>query len=575
MDNCCCASNFMVLIFLLALQLHKAFGTFGFDIHHRYSDAVKGTILDLHWLPQKGSIQYYSAWTQRDRHIISRRLTGTIDPAPVTPLTFSGGGSKTVLLSSLGFSHYANVTVGTPGLSFLVAVDTGSDLFWLPCNCNNCAHTLMTGFGRPIDLNIYNPNTSSTSKIVPCNGILCGQGRQCSVAHSACGYGVAYLSNNTSSSGVLVEDILHLQTDSTQQKVVEKPIAFGPAGTRENGSPRIRSGSKGSTEQGESRGRENPVAFAQTIYVRNETNWCFFEWCCSQWSIWTRYGNISVPSILASKGLAANSFSMCFVADSLGRIDFGDKGSLDQGETPFIQITSLITIQTYNISLTGITVGNKNTDVDFTAIFDSGTSFTYLNDPAYKIITENFNSQAQGLRIQPMVQVPFQFNTICVYRTNQTTFEILDVNLIVKGGNQFYLFDPIITLSFPDGSTAYCLAVVKSGDVNMIGQNFMTGYRVVFDREKMVLGWMPSDSEFIFLRYDSKESKSKTILPVKKQKPTEVFVPTSVLPEDTRENGIGTTRSTPVFTSSTSAGNYVTSLTFCQLVMALFFLYSY
>ncbi|KAM3394473.1 hypothetical protein P3S68_003475 [Capsicum galapagoense] len=139
----------------------------------------------------------------------------------------------------------------------------------------------------------------------------------------------------------------------------------------------------------------------------------------------------------------------------------------------------------------------------------------------------------------------------------------------MKGGNQFYLFDPIITLSFPDGSTAYCLAVVKSGDVNMIGQNFMTGYRVVFDREKMVLGWMPSDC------YDSKESKSKTILSVKKQKPTEVFVPTSVLPEDTRENGNGTTRSTPVFTSSTSAGNYVTSLTFCQLVMALFFLYSY
>ncbi|KAF3631741.1 putative receptor-like protein 12-like [Capsicum annuum] len=399
----------MMMTSSFEIFLHKAFGTFGFDIHHRYSDAVKGTILDLHWLPQKGSIQYYSAWTQRDRHIISRQLTGTIDPAPVTPLTFSGGGSKTVLLSSLGFSHYANVTVGTPGLSFLVAVDTGSDLFWLPCNCNNCAHTLMTGFGRgpgkgpttriycvqsylafllevvskPIDLNIYNPNTSSTSKIVPCNGILCGQGRQCSVAHSACGYGVAYLSNNTSSSGVLVEDILHLQTDSTQQKVVEKPIAFG---------------------------------------------------------------------------------------------------------------------QTYNISLTGITVGNKNTDVDFTAIFDSGTSFTYLNDPAYKIITENFNSQAQGLRIQPMVQ---------------------------------------------DGSTAYCLAVVKSGDVNMIG------------------------------RYDSKESKSKTILPVKKQKPTEVFVPTSVLPEDTRENGNGTTRSTPVFTSSTSAGNYVTSLTFCQLVMALFFLYSY
>jgi len=31
--------------------------------------------------------------------------------------------------------HYANVSVGTPSLSFLVALDTGSDLFWLPCEC--------------------------------------------------------------------------------------------------------------------------------------------------------------------------------------------------------------------------------------------------------------------------------------------------------------------------------------------------------------------------------------------------------------------------------------------------------
>ncbi|KAK6793406.1 hypothetical protein RDI58_006859 [Solanum bulbocastanum] len=482
MDDFCCTSNFMVFVLFLALKLHnssEAFGTFRFDLHHRYSDPVKG-ILDLPWLPKKGSIQYYSAWTQRDRHINrhrltstvdttpnSRRLTSAIDPTPL-PLTFAGGGNKTVLLSSLGFLHYANVTVGTPGLSFLVALDTGSDLFWLPCNCNNCAHTLMTGSGRPTDLNIYRPNTSSTSKIVTCNGTLCGQGRQCSVAQSACGYGVTYLSHNTSSSGVLVEDILHLQTDSSQQKAVEAPITLG-CGMKQTGA--------------------------------------FLNGAAPNGLFGLGMGNISVPSVLASKGLAANSFSLCFGADGTGRIDFGDKGSLDQGETPF---NLEQTHQTYNISLTGITVGNKNIDVDFTAIFDSGTSFTYLNDPAYKVITEN------------------------------------------------------------DGSTAYCLAVVKSGDINIIGQNFMTGYQVVFDREKMVLGWKPSDC------YDSKESKSKTILPVNKQRPTEGSGPTSGLPEDTRENGNGTIRSTPEFTS-TSAGNYVTrSLTFfCQLVVVLFFLYSH
>jgi hypothetical protein len=42
----------------------------------------------------------------------------------------------------------------------------------------------------------------------------------------------------------------------------------------------------------------------------------------------------SVPSSLASKGIAANSFSMCFGKDGHGRINFGDMGSSDQQETP-------------------------------------------------------------------------------------------------------------------------------------------------------------------------------------------------------------------------------------------------
>lgn len=46
-------------------------------------------------------------------------------------------------------------------------------------------------------------------------------------------------------------------------------------------------------------------------------------------------GSISVPSILASQGLAADSFSLCFVSDGGGRIVFGDKGTPDQNTTPF------------------------------------------------------------------------------------------------------------------------------------------------------------------------------------------------------------------------------------------------
>ena len=43
---------------------------------------------------------------------------------------------------------------------------------------------------------------------------------------------------------------------------------------------------------------------------------------------------ISLPSMLSSQKVAADSFSMCFGADGLGRITFGDKGSSNQKETP-------------------------------------------------------------------------------------------------------------------------------------------------------------------------------------------------------------------------------------------------
>lgn len=44
---------------------------------------------------------------------------------------------------------------------------------------------------------------------------------------------------------------------------------------------------------------------------------------------------------------------------------------------------------TYAITVSGITVGNKPTDLDFITIFDTGTSFTYLADPAYTYITQS------------------------------------------------------------------------------------------------------------------------------------------------------------------------------------------
>ncbi|GLU19728.1 hypothetical protein SLE2022_359600 [Rubroshorea leprosula] len=451
-------------------------GTFGFDMHHRFSDQVKG-ILGTDNLPPKGSVEYYNAWANRDRMLHGRRLAAANDQ---TPLTFLAG-NDTYRLDSLGHLHYANITVGTPALSYLVALDTGSNLFWLPCDCSSCVRGLVSSGGEKIEFNIYSPNTSTTSSKVPCGSDFCKQPKSgCPSAQSFCGYQVQYLSNGTSSTGILVKDVLHLITDDDQEKDVKANITFG-CGQVQTGA--------------------------------------FLTGAAPNGLFGLGMDNISVPSILAKENLASNSFSMCFGLDGIGRFSFGDKGSSDQGETPF-NVEQLH--PDYNVSVTQVKVGGNVQNLEFSAIFDSGTSFTYLNDPAYTLISESFNKLALDKRHASDSDLPFNY---CYdLSANQTNFTYPVVNLTMKGGDSFFVNDPIVVVSMKD-VTAYCLAIVKSNDVNIIGQNFMTGYRVVFDRENMILGWKPSDC------YDIKDSNTVPVKP-----PTAVSPIGPVNPEATVGN---------------------------------------
>ena len=52
----------------------------------------------------------------------------------------------------------------------------------------------------------------------------------------------------------------------------------------------------------------------------------------------------------------------------------------------------LFTSPTYNISITKTTVEKNVSALEFSAIFDSGTSFTSLKDPAYTFISESVSN---------------------------------------------------------------------------------------------------------------------------------------------------------------------------------------
>jgi hypothetical protein len=187
------------------------------------------------------------------------------------------------------------VSVGTPNATFLVALDTGSDLFWVPCDCKQCApFPDVAG----LDLRAYSPRESTTSKQVTCDHELCYQpSNACSAAtNGSCPYTVRYVSANTSSSGVLVEDVVHL---SREGSALEAHVVLGCG--------------------------------------QVQTGLFLMEGGCPDGLLGLGINRISVPSVLAGKGLVeSDSFSMCFSEDGHGRINFGDAGGRGQAEAPFV-----------------------------------------------------------------------------------------------------------------------------------------------------------------------------------------------------------------------------------------------
>ncbi|MBA0608215.1 hypothetical protein Godav_020457 [Gossypium davidsonii] len=428
-------------------------------MHHRFSEPVKNwsnsTGKLSHW-PLKDSFEYYAVLAHRDRLLRGRKLSGAN-----TTLSFADG-NFTFQINSLGFLHYTTVQLGTPGVKFMVALDTGSDLFWVPCDCTKCAPTEGTVYASKLNclsntLFIYSATFalhgdgevgSSTSKKVTCSSSLCAQRNQCLGTFSNCPYMVSYMSAQTSTSGILVEDVLHLTTEDGHPDSVEAYVTFGCG--------QVQSGS-------------------------------FLDVAAPNGLFGLGMEKIAVPSILSQEGLTADSFSMCFGDDGTGRISFGDKGSPDQEETPFNLNPSH---PTYNVTVTQIRVGTTLIDGGFTALFDSGTSFTYLVDPTYSNLAVNFHSQTRDSRRPPDSRIPFEY---CYDMSPDANASLIpSMSLTMKGGSHFPVYDPIIVIS-TQSKLVYCLAVVKSTELNIIGQNFMTGYRVVFDRERFVLGWKKFD----------------------------------------------------------------------------------
>ncbi|GKV09267.1 hypothetical protein SLEP1_g20792 [Rubroshorea leprosula] len=431
--------------------------TFSTKLIHRFSDEAKAL-----WTSRNGNASNAVSWPRRNSSEYFELLLGNdlkrqrIKLGSHNQLLFPSEGSKTLFFGNeLDWLHYTWIDIGTPNVSFLVALDAGSDLLWVPCDCIQCAPlsaSYYTSLDR--DLNEYTPSLSSTSRNLSCSHELCEASPYCKSGNGLCPYIVEYDSDNTSSSGYLVVDKLHLKSvsDRAPQSSIQASVIIG-CGRKQSGG--------------------------------------YLDGAAPDGLMGLGPGNISVPSLLAKAGLIQNSFSICFDENGSGRIFFGDKGTGSQQYTSFLPIEGKF--ETYFVGVESCCVGNFCLPRSgFQALVDSGTSFTFLPSEIYDKIVTEFDKQVNAKR----VSIPDNPWKYCYNSSSEEPLHIPDMRFVFPMNQSFEIHNHIYSYSEAQGFRIFCLTVIRGDeDYGVLGQNFMTGHRMVFDRENLKLGWSHSNCE--------------------------------------------------------------------------------
>ncbi|KAH1073563.1 hypothetical protein J1N35_025891 [Gossypium stocksii] len=449
-------SLLLILVYFLAFSASHVTADFTYSsrLIHRFSDEAKLLRVlrndgGVRW-PEMKNLEYYELLVNSDFQRQKMKLGTKYN------LVFPSQGSKTTSFGNdFGWLHYTWIDIGTPNVSFLVALDVGSDLLWVPCDCVQCAPLSASYYSSlDRDLSEYRPSGSSSSRHVPCSHQLCESSLNCKSSKQQCPYTIDYYTENTSSSGLLVEDTLHLASvdDHKLNTSVQASVIIG-CGMKQSGG--------------------------------------YLDGVAPDGLMGLGPGEISVPSVLAKAGLIRNSFSMCFDDEDSGRIYFGDKGPPTQESTHFLPSDGKY--ETYIVGVEASCIGNSCLkQTGFSAVVDSGTSFTFLPNEVYERIAKEFDRRINAT-ITSYPGYPWKY---CYKSSSEELPKVPHLKLVFPLNNSFVVFNPVFVVYGIQGISGFCLAVQPmEGDVGTIGQNFMTGYRMVFDREEMKLGWSPSNCQ--------------------------------------------------------------------------------
>ncbi|XP_047327273.1 aspartic proteinase Asp1-like [Impatiens glandulifera] len=341
---------------------------------------------------------------------------------------------------------------GNPPKPFILDIDTGSDLTWVQCAASSHAR-LLKAPNKP-----YIPNKN----VVFCKDPLCPFVHQyssnvCKSPSDQCDYEVQY-ADYGSSLGVIVKDVVPLRfSNGSSQKPL---LAFGCGYDQEFAGP------------------------FSPPYVDGVLG--------------LGHGKASIVSQLSKMGMIKNVIAHCLPSQGNGYLFLGD------GLVPKGLVWTKISPNSMNHYvvgpmdlLKGKTVGASGLQI----VFDSGSTYTYFSPKAYQSTLSLITKDLVGKQLSSVKDssLPVCWKGVKPFKSVnevKSHFSPLVLSLVSNRTIAFVLPPEGYILVNSIGNV--CLGILNSidsklGNVNIIGDISLQDKLVVYDNERQMIGWTPTN----------------------------------------------------------------------------------
>nr|DAD24671.1 TPA_asm: hypothetical protein HUJ06_026135 [Nelumbo nucifera] len=349
--------------------------------------------------------------------------------------------------------YYVTLFIGQPPKPYFLDIDTGSDLTWLQCDapcvrCSKVPHPL------------YRPKNN----LVFCQDPICASlhhpgNYRCDRPTDQCDYDIEY-ADSGSSLGVLLKDEFPLRL--TNGSLIKPHLVFGCGYDQEFSSESV-----------------SPTDGVLGLGT----------------------GKSSFISQFQDQGLSRNVFGHCFSGRGGGFLFFGDDLVPSSGVV-WTPMSKDYSSKHYSPGPAELLLGGHSTGVEgLKTVFDSGSSYTYLNNRAYHAL---ISSMKGDLARKPLKEVPDETLPVC-WKGPKPFKSISDIKKYFKplvlrfsnGKNALMEIQPESYLIISPYGNA-CLGILNGAEVglrdsNLIGDTFLRDKMLIYDNEKQQLGWMPTD----------------------------------------------------------------------------------